>query len=86
MVISSTNTEFAIKRVNKEIKMVATNYDTGIKEIRIVKPDGQQDVENYNNLAVVRKKYTLTAKGKYKVIITDKNWSQKEQEIIANVI
>ena len=62
MVISSTNTEFAIKRVNKEIKMVATNYDTGIKEIRIVKPDGQQDVENYNNLAVVRKKYTLTKK------------------------
>ena len=43
-------------------------------------------VENYNNLAVVRKKYTLTAKGKYKVIITDKNGSQKEQEIIANVI
>ena len=83
MVISSTNTEFAIKRVNKEIKMVATNYDTGIREIRIVKPDGQQDVEN---LAVVRKKYTLTAKGKYKVIITDKNGSQKEQEIIANVI
>ena len=31
MVISSTNTEFAIKRVNKEIKMVATNYDTGRK-------------------------------------------------------
>lgn len=66
--------------------MVATNYDTGIREIRIVKPDGQQDVENYNNLAVVRKKYTLTIKGKYKVIITDKNGAQKEQEIIANVI
>lgn len=66
--------------------MVATNYDTGIREIRIVKPDGQQDVENYNNLAVVRKKYTLTIKGKYKVIITDKNGLQKEQEIIANVI
>lgn len=66
--------------------MVVTNYDTGIKEIRIVKPDGQQDVENYNNLAVVRKKYTLTIKGKYKVIITDKNGAQKEQEIIANVI
>lgn len=66
--------------------MVATNYDTGIREIRIVKPDGQQDVENYNNLAVVRKEYTLTAKGKYKVIITDKNGLQKEQEIIANVI
>ena len=66
--------------------MVVTNYDTGIREIRIVKPDGQQDVENYNNLAVVRKKYTLTVKGKYKVIITDKNGAQKEQEIIANVI
>ena len=66
--------------------MVATNYDTGIREIRIVKPDGQQDVENYNNLAVVRKKYTLTIKGKYKVIITDKNGLQKEQEIIANII
>ena len=66
--------------------MVATNYDTGIREIRIVKHDGQQDVENYNNLAVVRKEYTLTAEGKYKVIITDKNGSQKEQEIIANVI
>lgn len=66
--------------------MVVTNYDTGIREIRIVKPDGQQDVENYNNLAVVRKKYTLTIKGKYKVIITDKNGLQKEQEIIANII
>jgi len=66
--------------------MVAINYDTGIREIRIVKPDGQQDLENYNNLAVVRKKYTLTIKGKYKVIITDKNGAQKEQEIIANVI
>ena len=66
--------------------MVVTNYDTGIREIRIVKPDGQQDVENYNNLAVVRKKYTLTIKGKHKVIITDKNGAQKEQEIIANVI
>lgn len=57
------------------------NYNNGIKQIKIVKPDGQQDIENYNNLAAVRKKYTLTANGKYKIIVVDKDGSEKEQEI-----
>lgn len=80
-IINTSNTELGIIKVNKDIKIVAMNYNNGIKQIKIVKPDGQQDIENYNNLAAVRKKYTLTANGKYKIIVVDKNGSEKEQEI-----
>ena len=80
-IINTSNTELGIIRVNKDIKIVAMNYNNGIKQIKIVKPNGQQDIENYNNLAAVRKKYTLTENGKYKIIVVDKNGSEKEQEI-----
>ena len=80
-IINTSNTELGIIKVNKDIKIVAMNYNNGIKQIKIVKPDGQQDIENYNNLAAVRKKYTLTANGKYKIIVVDKDGSEKEQEI-----
>ena len=80
-IINTSNTELGIIKVNKDIKIVAMNYNNGIKQIKIVKPNGQQDIENYNNLAAVRKKYTLTENGKYKIIVVDKNGSEKEQEI-----
>ena len=80
-IINTSNTELGIVKVNKDIKIVAMNYNNGIKQIKIVKPNGQQDIENYNNLAAVRKKYTLTENGKYKIIVVDKNGSEKEQEI-----
>lgn len=80
-VTDSNETVISAKKENNKIKVLAANQNIGIKEIKVIRPDGGQNVTQYNNFGVIRYNYNAVVNGQHRIIVTNKDGAQKEIQV-----